>query len=129
MLLRLLDPEELAKYNGMTPTTLDFLGNCTDGVYSCPYVIDDGNEGTEGRRPIVYASGTTETITAGKSSGTRPRAFVSYPSIVLSYDMNRTVGNIYDPRPRGSWRLNAIYGGSPDAKQSVKVTDNVVYVI
>ena len=32
ILLRLLDPQELAKYNGMTPTTLDFLGNYTDAV-------------------------------------------------------------------------------------------------
>ena len=42
ILLRLLDQQELATYNGMTPTTLDFLGNYTDAVDGCPYVIDEG---------------------------------------------------------------------------------------
>ena len=36
VLLRPLDPQELAKYNGMTPTTLDFLGNYTDAIDACP---------------------------------------------------------------------------------------------
>ena len=30
VLLRLLDPEELARYNDMTPTALDYLGNNGD---------------------------------------------------------------------------------------------------
>ena len=41
ILLRPLDPQELATYNDMTPTTLDFLGNYADAVYSCPFVIDE----------------------------------------------------------------------------------------
>ena len=55
ILLRLLDPQELAKYNGVTPTTLDFVGNYTDAVDACPYVIDEGDDGAEGRniRPAV----------------------------------------------------------------------------
>jgi hypothetical protein len=32
VLLRLLDPEELAKYDSMTPTTLDFLASYRDAV-------------------------------------------------------------------------------------------------
>ena len=35
---------------------------------------------------------------------------------------------ICDPRPRGSWKLQAIYAGSPDNKQTVQITDNGVYV-
>ena len=35
--------------------------------------------------------------------------------------MNSTVGNMYDPRPHGSWKLKAIYRGNPDAKRTVKI--------
>jgi len=42
--------------------------------------------------------------------------------------MNRTLGNAYDPRPRGSWKLKVVYAGSPGAKQEVQITDGAVYV-
>ena len=35
ILMRLLYPQELATYNGMTPTTLDFLGNYSDAIDGC----------------------------------------------------------------------------------------------
>ena len=60
--------------------------------------------------------------------GGRPRSFVAYPSNVLAYAMNRTIGNIYDPRPRGSWKLKAIYAVTPDAKRTVQITDTTIYV-
>ena len=66
----------------MTPTTLDLLGNYADGVYSCPYVIDEGDDSSFGRRAIVYASGNTETNKFHEFKGTRPRSFVSYPNNV-----------------------------------------------
>jgi hypothetical protein len=39
-LLRLIDNEELAKYECMTPTTLDNLGDYRDGVDLQDYMID-----------------------------------------------------------------------------------------
>ena len=39
-LLRMMDPEELAKYDCMTPTGLDFLGDYRDGVDLQAYSID-----------------------------------------------------------------------------------------
>jgi hypothetical protein len=44
ILLRLMDPEELAKYNSMTPTTLDYLANYRDGVDVMGWQIDRFNE-------------------------------------------------------------------------------------
>ena len=114
----------------MTPTTLDFLGNYTDAVDAFNYVIDAGDDSAEQNlRPVVWVPGPNETLPiADKFEGTRPRLFVSQPSNVLSYDMNRTIGNVYDPRPRGSWKLKAIYGGNADAKQTVRINDNTVSV-
>ena len=52
-LLRLLDPEETAKYDCLTPTSLDYLGNYRDGVQKLPYVI--GAVGADGDTlPAVY---------------------------------------------------------------------------
>jgi hypothetical protein len=38
-LLRMMDPEELAKYESTTPTTLDYLSNYRDGVEPYSYMI------------------------------------------------------------------------------------------
>ena len=102
ILLRLLDPQELAKYNGMTPTTLDFLGNYADGVDSFPYVLDVGGDETIVTfKPAAFGLGSTESLTGTNVLGTRPKAFFSLLNNILAHDMNRIVGNIYDPRPRG----------------------------
>ena len=62
ILLKLLDPQELAKYNGMTPTTLDFLGNYADAVYANPFVLDEASNNGEpyNRRPVVYMPGAIQ---------------------------------------------------------------------
>ena len=58
-LLRLCDPEDLAYYNDMTPTTLDYLGNYADGVERMPYQLTISNnnpvadDGIGGHRPIA----------------------------------------------------------------------------
>jgi hypothetical protein len=44
ILLRMMDPEELAKYNSMTPTTLDYLANYRDGVDVMGWQIDRYND-------------------------------------------------------------------------------------
>ena len=38
-ILRLMDPEELAYYNDLTPTTLDYLSDYADGVDRMPYQL------------------------------------------------------------------------------------------
>ena len=74
--------------------------------------------------------GALETAAAAdKSEGTHPRSFISYPSNVLSHDMNRQSVNVYDPRPRGSWKLKAIYANSPDAQRTAAIGYATVYVL
>ena len=61
LLLRMLDPEELSKYNCMTPTALDYLANYTDVIQRMDFHIDLPHDGggpyTE---PTVYYPGDTE---------------------------------------------------------------------
>ena len=126
ILLRLLDQQEFAKCNGVTPTTLDFLGNYSDGIEGCFFVIDQQQnaDGQINRRPVVYMHGATETRAADNLyEGTRPRSFISYPSNVLSHDMNRQIGNVYYPRPCGAWKLQAIYAIGVNGKRTVVLAD------
>jgi hypothetical protein len=51
ILLRLVDPEEFAKYDCMTPTALDYLANYEDAVQPMEFQID----ATEaGGKPFIY---------------------------------------------------------------------------
>ncbi len=71
VLLRMVDPEELSKYNSMTPTALDFLADYKDGIYPMPFQIDS-NMGAD--RPVVYFANIADTETSGSTdfSGARP---------------------------------------------------------
>ena len=40
VMLRMMDPEELAGYDDLTPACLDYLGNYRDGVNELPFFID-----------------------------------------------------------------------------------------
>ena len=40
VLLRMVDPEELSKYNSMTPTALDFLADYKDGIHPMSFQLD-----------------------------------------------------------------------------------------
>ena len=51
VLLRMVDPEELSKYNSMTPTALDFLAYYKDGIHPMPFQLDT-NYGLG--RPVAY---------------------------------------------------------------------------
>ena len=60
ILLRMVDPEEFAKYDSMTPTGLDYLGDYRDGVDVMPFQLDIPSNATIATsRPVVYLSGTT----------------------------------------------------------------------
>ena len=73
----------------MTSTTLDFLGSSSDVIGACPFVLDQ-EQAAAGHGPVVFMPGASETAAAAdKFEGIRPSSFVSYPSNVLSHDMNR----------------------------------------
>ena len=89
-LLRMCDPDELAEYDSTTPTMLDYLANYRNGVDLMGYQIQRATTGTGGSRPVVYTVGQP-TSPLNTSSGNATQKFLSYPSNVLSYDMNRVV--------------------------------------
>ena len=45
VLLRLVEPEELAKHDSMTPTTLDYLAHYDDGVDVSDFVLGQAGQG------------------------------------------------------------------------------------
>ena len=82
-ILRLMDPEELAYYNDMTPTTLDYLGDYRDGIDFMDYQI--GRSSAENRlvcltpgpraTPGALPDNAVGNIRAALT-GTAPRAYV-----------------------------------------------------
>ena len=88
VLLRLLDQEELAKYNDMTPTALDHLAHYGDSVDYMSYQIDIAPGAGNIRFPAIYNVDAAEDPT---HNGTRSQAFISYPNNVLGFDMNRSI--------------------------------------
>ena len=70
IIIRMVVPEELSKYNSMTPTALDYLANYEDAVQPLKFHIDS----TEiGGGPIVYYPAAAETEPAAPNFlGSRP---------------------------------------------------------
>ena len=106
----MLDPEELAKYEGHTVTTLDYLANYRDAVDRCEFIISAAGAST-GTRPVVYTVGNTESDLSSGSAvvGTKTQQFISYPNNVLGFDQNRPAGSSHNHKPRGTWAINRIY--------------------
>ncbi|MFM7980657.1 MAG: hypothetical protein ACKPKO_15190, partial [Candidatus Fonsibacter sp.] len=50
MLLRMVDPEEFAKYDSMTPTALEYLADYGGALSPIEYIITTGG----GENPVVY---------------------------------------------------------------------------
>jgi len=126
ILLRLVDPEEFAKYDCMTPTALDYLANYEDAVQPMEFQIDATESGG---KPFIYVPATTETDpTSGNFLGARPTSYTSYPNNVLAYDMNRPAGTSYYHKPRGSWKLLSIFALTGSTERSPLITDTDVYV-
>ena len=138
-LLRLCDPEDLAYYNDMTPTTLDYLGNYADGVERLPYqfALSDNNPATTGpkarnanNRPIVLIPGAgIDFPNTDNFSGGAPYSFVSYANNSLAFDTNRLAGAGKKHKPRGSYRILAMWSlDGTGNKRAPQVSDDDVYV-
>jgi hypothetical protein len=136
-LLRLIDAEELAKYECMTPTGLDYLQDYRDGIDLLDYQVDVvGTSGTDAR-PVIFtvtqdAQGketapSAITTVATAFSGTRAQSFVSYENNSLAYDQRRPAGTTWYHKPRGSWVLQELYALDGATKRKPKVTDTTVY--
>jgi hypothetical protein len=68
-----------------------------------------------------YATGTNDFF------GRRHQSFFSHPNNVLSYDKHRIAGSSWYHKPRGSYKLTALYALGGANKVRPRITDNVVY--
>ena len=127
ILLRMVDSEEFAKYDCMTPTALDYLAEYKDGVHRMDFQLDQNSQG----QPCAYMRDATDSQppAANTFTGTKSTAFVSYPNNSLAFDMNRPAATAYYHKPRGAWKLEALYAvdASTNAQRVPRVTDTVVY--
>ena len=138
ILLRMVDPEEFARYDCMTPTALDYLSDYRDGVHKMEYQIDAGaTGGTADNRPTLYYPGPAETNPTGTQAAndltfgaTRPVSFLSHNNNVLGYDTNRLAGTAYYHKGRGSWKVKEVYAkdATSGAKRRPLLADTDVYV-
>ena len=127
ILLRMVDSEEFAKYDCMTPTALDYLAEYKDGVHRMDFQLDQNSQG----QPCAYMRDATDSQppVANTFTGTKSTAFVSYPNNSLAFDMNRPAATAYYHKPRGAWKLEALYAvdASTNAQRVPTVADTVVY--
>jgi len=129
-ILRLCDPEDLAYFDDMTPTTLDYLANYSDAVQAMPYFncIVNNADGTNPRSGTL-TPGNAFNIADNATSGTAPTKFISYPDNVLAFDQSRLAGTGKKHKPRGSYRVLAIYAlDGAGNRRAPQVADNDVYV-
>ena len=59
--------------------------------------------------------------------GKRHQSFFSHPNNVLSYDKHRLAGSSWYHKPRGSYKLIALYALNEGAKIRPRITDTTVY--
>jgi hypothetical protein len=131
LILRMMDSEALAQWSTHTPTTLDYLSQYRNGVDKMDCVISTAanSEGGGNLRPAIFFPGATEAIPTNNGfNGTRSQKYISYSNNVLAYDMNRPAGSSYFHKPRGSWVVNRIYGGTLAAPREVRVSDDLIMV-
>ena len=68
-------------------------------------------------------------LTADMFFGVRTQTFVSSNDNVLSHEYNRLAGTSYYHKPRGSWKLQALYGQEANGtKRTPKPSDTTIYV-
>ena len=127
-ILRLCDPEELAHYNDLTPTTLDYLGNYGDALDRMPYQIQRAQHlggALNTSRLAVMDLGAPGAVRNGEFRGTSTQCFLSYPNNVLDFDCNRLAGTSKQHRPRGSYRILEMWA-EDGVRHLPRVGDNVV---
>ena len=129
--LRLMDPEELAMYEGTTPTTLNYISNYRDGVQPYAYSVGDSigaDDIARIRHTTAAADGAESARTGAGAPATRVQAFHSYPNNVLAYDYGRPAGSSHNHRPRGSFKILRIFGGTLLAPRPVAANDTTVFI-
>ena len=92
-------------------------------------IAQTANSDGQNVRPAVFLPGAADAApTTNLFAGARNQKCISYPNNVLAFDMNRPAGSSYYHKPRGSWVVKGIYGGTVDAPRDVRIDDNTVFV-
>ena len=77
-ILRLMDPEELAYYNDLTPTTLDYVSDYADGVDRMPYQLAISSADP---RPVVLAPANAIGIPRALAAGAQTKAHLAASAV------------------------------------------------
>jgi hypothetical protein len=59
LLLRMVDPDKLSKYDCMTPTALDYLANYGDAIQTCPSILMSQIVGVMSQHNQLYTAPAT----------------------------------------------------------------------
>ena len=140
------DLEELAEYDSTTPTTLDYLASYRDGVEPLKYQISRTTAATALNANGLIASGIAagvaraallvpgdvpaDAVDTNPFGGTATQKFRSFPTNVLSHDLNRPVVGGKYRTSRGSFIIDRISNQPPNGAGATVpgVTDTIVYV-
>jgi hypothetical protein len=129
ILLRMYDPETLAKYDSLTPTTLDQLSDYADAVMKLPFTPGFG---ASPKDPVLTLKPDDDAASQQDyANGKTFQQYLSFNNNTLGYDQFRTAGSSHYHRPRGSFKIDQIYwsaDGKLDTARRPAVGDNEVYV-
>ena len=131
ILLRMYDPETLAKYDNLTPTTLDQLADYADAVQKLRATIAPG---TTVSAKVPAKALFPDGAATGSIAFANGRSFQQYASFVnntLAYDQFRTGGSSHYHRPRGSFKIDQIFTSGDNGKTANGIPargDTDVYV-
>ena len=127
----MIDPEQFAKYDSMTPATLDYLADYDDALYPMEYFPRPADGVNASSKPVIYAAADVDSKpneAGGKYYGERQQTWWSYANNVLAYDMNRPAGTAYYHKPRGSWKVKRIFAINGGVARVPIITDTDIYV-
>ena len=109
ILLRMYDPETLAKYDSLTPTTLDQLADYADAVQKLRATIAGGTTaGTDVPAKTLFPD-PAATSSVDFANGRSRQQYASLANNTLGYDQFRHAGSSHYRRPRGSDKIDQIF--------------------
>ena len=106
LLLRMYDPETLAKYDNLTPTTLDQLSDYADAVVKLPFTLGAGVASGDAVKTMLPS--TAAASASDYANGRTFQQYLSFPNNTLGYDQFRVGGSSHYHRPRGSFKIGKL---------------------
>ena len=98
LLLRMCDPETLARYDNLTPTTLDQLSDYADAVVKLPFTLGAGAAAGDAVKTML--PNATATSASDYANGRTYQQYLSFPDNTLGYDQFRIGGSSHPSSQR-----------------------------